>query len=86
MKTVIKPSDNRKVRFDSLTVGACFEHQRTGINEVGLYMIVDSHSGLASASRGRGLALNLETGQLRSVDCSAKVTPVDVQIVAQYQK
>lgn len=79
-----------KVNFDrkamgifiyKLTVGSTFFSKRSGVDEVGIYMIVDKNSGVFLDSYYNNvMAVNLATGQIRAFSRTAKVEPVDAEV------
>lgn len=71
------------VRISSITVGQTFLADRRSENARGLYMVVDSKSGLMrnGGSCTRKYAVNLETGQLREFPTDAMVEPANAEIV-----
>lgn len=73
--------ENYTVRVDSLLVGSYFMCDRTKGQGRGVYMVVDANNGVISSLRkGKIIAVNLESGQLRPLDPSAKVEPINAQV------
>ena len=70
----------REVAIEKLRVGDTFSARRTGIDEVGYYMIVDKNSGgfLKTLSI---IAVNLSTGQIRKFTNSARVIPENLKVI-----
>ena len=66
--------------FD-LKVGSTFFSKRKGINEIGLYMVLDKNSGVFLDSyRNNIMAVNIATGQIRAFNGHQKVEPVDAEV------
>ena len=66
--------------FD-LKVGSTFFSKRKGINEIGLYMVLDKNSGVfLDRYRNNIMAVNLSTGQIRAFNGHQKVEPVDAEV------
>lgn len=64
-----------------LTVGSTFFSKRSGVDEVGLYMVIDKNSGVFLDSyRENVMAVNLATGQVRAFARGARVEPVDAEV------
>lgn len=66
-----------------LTVGSTFFSKRSGVNEVGLYMVVDRNSGIFLNSykdKDKVMAVNLATGQVRAFPGDAKVKQVNAEV------
>ena len=73
--------ENYTVRIDSLLVGSCFMCDRTKGQGRGVYMVVDKNNGIISSlQKGKIIAVNLESGQLRPFDTSAMVEPINAQV------
>ena len=67
--------------FD-LKVGSTFFSKRKGINEIGLYMVLDKNSGVFFDSyRNNIMAVNLSTGQIRAFPGTQKVEPVNAEVI-----
>lgn len=65
-----------------LKVGSTFFSKRKGMNEIGLYMVLDKNSGVFLDSyRNNIMAVNLSTGQIRAFPGSQKVEPVDAEVI-----
>ena len=87
-KEVIKMKVNwgeKKARgsyiFD-LKVGSTFFAKRKGINEIGLYMVIDKNSGVFLDSyRNNIMAVNLSTGQIRAFPGNQKVEPINAEVI-----
>ena len=66
--------------FD-LKVGSTFFSKRKGINEIGLYMVLDKNSGIFLEKYERKImAVNLCSGQIRVFSEDEKVEPVDAEV------
>lgn len=66
--------------FD-LKVGSTFFSKRKGINEIGLYMVIDKNSGIFLDSyRNNIMAVNLSTGQIRAFPGTQKVEPANAEV------
>lgn len=64
-----------------LTVGSTFFSKRSGVDEVGLYMVIDKNSGVFLDSyRENVMAVNLATGQVRAFTRGTRVEPVDAEV------
>ena len=64
-----------------LTVGSTFFSKRSGVDEVGLYMVVDRNSGIFLDSyKDNVMAVNLATGQIRAFNRVQRVEPVDAEV------
>jgi len=69
------------VAINELTVGTPFMASRTSDKGNGFYMKVDSFSGLIRGiDNSLCVAVNLETGQLRTFFYNFKVEPIDAEI------
>lgn len=71
-----------EICINDLTIGKTFFSisQRGGIDEIGLYMIIDRNSGFfLERQKGRFIAVNLSTGYMRAFMASEKVVPVEVE-------
>lgn len=71
------------VRVDSLLVGSCFLADRKDAKEGrGIYMVVDGNNGILPYQKikNKVYAINLESGQLRPFEVSAKVEPVNATV------
>ena len=67
--------------FD-LKVGSTFFSKRKGINEIGLYMVLDKNSGVFLDSyRNNIMAVNLSTGQIRAFPGTQKVEPTNAEVI-----
>ena len=67
--------------FD-LKVGSTFFSKRKGINEIGLYMVLDKNSGVFLDSyRNNIMAVNLSTGQIRAFPGTQKVEPINAEVI-----
>ena len=67
--------------FD-LKVGSTFFSKRRGINEIGLYMVLDKNSGVFLDSyRNNIMAVNLSTGQIRAFPGTQKVEPINAEVI-----
>ena len=67
--------------FD-LKVGSTFFSKRRGINEIGLYMVLDKNSGVFLDSyRNNIMAVNLSTGQIRAFPGTQKVEPTNAEVI-----
>ena len=65
----------------NLKVGSTFFSKRKGINEIGLYMVLDKNSGVFLDNyRNNIMAVNLSTGQIRVFPENQKVEPVDAEV------
>ena len=65
-----------------LKVGSTFFSKRKGMNEIGLYMVLDKNSGVFLDSyRNNIMAVNLSTGQIRAFPENQKVEPVDAEVI-----
>lgn len=65
-----------------LKVSSTFFSKRKGMNEIGLYMVLDKNSGVFLDSyRNNIMAVNLSTGQIRAFPESQKVEPVDAEVI-----
>lgn len=72
-----------EICINDLTIGKTFFSitQRGGIDEIGLYMIIDRNSGFfLERQKGRFIAVNLASGQIRAFDKSRKVEPIDTEV------
>lgn len=72
-----------EICINDLTIGKTFFSitQRGGIDEIGLYMIIDKKSGVFLDSyRDNIMAVNLASGQIRAFDKSRKVEPIDTEV------
>ena len=66
----------------NLKVGSTFFSKRKGINELGLYMVLDKNSGVFLDSyRTNIMAVNLSTGQIRAFPGTQKVKPVNAEVI-----
>lgn len=73
--------NQQKVYAYKLMVGSTFTAKRSGVDEVGLYMVVDKNSGIFLDSyRNNIMAVNLATGQIRAFNGDAKVVPVNAEV------
>ena len=64
-----------------LMVGSTFTAKRSGVDEVGLYMVVDRNSGIFLDSyKDNVMAVNLATGQIRAFNRVQRVEPVDAEV------
>ena len=71
----------KKDLFD-LKVGSTFFSKRKGINEIGLYMVLDKNSGVFLDSyRNNIMAVNLSTGQSRACPGSQKVERINAEVI-----
>ena len=67
--------------FD-LKVGSTFFSKRKGINEIGLYMVLDKNSGVFLDSyRNNIMTVNLSTGQIRAFPGTQKVEPINAEVI-----
>lgn len=67
--------------FD-LKVGSTFFSKRKGINEIGLYMVLDKNSGVfLDRYRNNIMAVNLSTGQIRAFPGTQKVEPINAEVI-----
>ena len=71
------------VNINLMSVGQTFLADRRSEKARGLYMIIDSKSGLMRNGNSctRKYAVNLETGQLREFPTDAMVEPANAEIV-----
>lgn len=68
--------------LSKLKVGSTFFSERKGMNEIGLYMILDKNSGVFLDSyQSNIMAVNLSTGQIRAFSVNQKVEPVDAEVI-----
>ena len=66
----------------NLKVGSTFFSKRRGINEIGLYMVLDKNSGVFLDSyRNNIMAVNLSTGQIRAFPGTQKVEPINAEVI-----
>lgn len=68
------------IAINELCAGTPFKAPRTNNKGEGFYMKVDRYSGLINASSSLCVAVNLETGQLRTFSYNFKVEPIDAEI------
>lgn len=65
-----------------LKVGSTFFSERKGMNEIGLYMVLDQNSDVFLESyRNNIMAVNLSTGQIRAFPVNQKVKPVIAEVI-----
>ena len=70
------------VYLSQLAVGTAFFSKRSSTDEIGLYMVVDEHSGVfRDIYRNNIMAVNLSTGQIRVFSENQKVEPVDAEVI-----
>lgn len=67
-------------KITTLKCGDCFLAQRTAGKREGLYMIVDSKSGLTYSKPHSIFAVNLESGQLRVFDNQIVISPIECSV------
>lgn len=70
----------KTLNVGSLKVGETFLTRRRTSKEDGLYMVIDSNSGLTSTSVNSTLAVNLESGQLRKFTNVYEVEPIEAEV------
>ena len=68
------------VAINELAAGTPFMAPRTNRKGNGFYMKVDKYSGLINTSSSFCIAVNFETGQLRTFSYDSKVEPIDAEI------
>ena len=65
-----------------LKVGSTFFSKRKGMNEIGLYMVIDKNSGVFLDSyRNNIMTVNLSTGQIRAFPGNQKVEPINAEVI-----
>lgn len=65
-----------------LKVGSTFFSKKKGMNEIGLYMVLDKNSGVFLDSyRNNIMAVNLSTGQIRAFSGNQKVEPINAEVI-----
>lgn len=65
-----------------LKVGSTFFSKRKGMNEIGLYMVIDKNSGIFLDSyQNNIMAVNLSTGQIRAFPGNQKVKPINAEVI-----
>ena len=78
---VIYDKKETGVYLSQLVVGTVFFSKRSSADEIGLYMVVDKHSGIfLDSHRNNIMAVNLATGQIRAFNGHQKVEPVDAEV------
>ena len=82
MKVIYGKKKETEVYLSQLVVGTAFFSKRSSTDEIGLYMVVDKHSGvfLDNYRRNNIMAVNLATGQIRAFTGHQKVEPVDAEV------
>jgi hypothetical protein len=68
------------VAINELSSGVSFKAPRTNRKGDGFYMKVDKYSGLINTASSFCVAVNLESGQLRTFSYDFKVEPIDAEI------
>lgn len=75
--------DNKLIgtAIKDILVGEVFLTDRKSTKERGLYMKIDSNSGLVKRGYNTCYAINIETGQIRSFIYNAPVTKVVAEVI-----
>ena len=77
----VKQTNKKELKaINELGAGTPFKAPRTNNKGEGFYMKVDKYSGLINTSSSLQVAVNLETGQLRTFSYNFKVEPIDAEI------
>lgn len=77
---VNQTNKKKLVAINELTTGTPFMAPRPSNKGEGFYMKVDNYSELINTSSSLCVAVNLETGELRTFSYGFKVEPIDAEI------